>query len=299
MKAAVIGLGSMGSGIAKSLLRAGVETVGYDTDETARQALVASGGTAINELDALPADCDIALVVVVNAEQVEQALMGPRGAAAHLPAGAVVAVCSTVSPAFARTMAARVEDLGLHYLDAPISGGSARAADGSLTVMASGSPAAFERAQTALDGIASTVHRLSEAAGDGSAYKMINQLLAGVHIVAAAEAMSFGLKNGLDPHTLYEVITGSAGNSWMFENRGQHILDGDYTPHSAIDIFVKDLGIVLDTSSQLRFPLPLAAAASQLFTMAASKGWGALDDAAVAKVYEALSDIDLPNGPAR
>jgi putative dehydrogenase len=299
VKAAVIGLGSMGSGIAKSLLRAGVETVGYDTDETARQALVASGGTAINELDALPADCDIALVVVVNAEQVEQVLMGPRGAAAHLPAGAVVAVCSTVSPAFARTMAARVEDLGLHYLDAPISGGSARAADGSLTVMASGSPAAFERAQTALDGIASTVHRLSEAAGDGSAYKMINQLLAGVHIVAAAEAMSFGIKNGLDPHALYEVITGSAGNSWMFENRGQHILDGDYTPHSAIDIFVKDLGIVLDTSSQLRFPLPLAAAASQLFTMAASKGWGALDDAAVAKVYEALSDIDLPNGPAR
>lgn len=299
MKAAVIGLGSMGSGIAKSLLRAGVETVGYDTDETARQALVASGGAAINELDALPADCDIALVVVVNAEQVEQVLMGPRGATAHLPTGAVVAVCSTVSPAFARTMAARVEDLGLHYLDAPISGGSARAAEGSLTVMASGSPAAFERAQTALDGIASTVHRLSEAAGDGSAYKMINQLLAGVHIVAAAEAMSFGIKNGLDPNALYEVITGSAGNSWMFENRGQHILDGDYTPHSAIDIFVKDLGIVLDTSSQLRFPLPLAAAASQLFTMAASKGWGALDDAAVAKVYEALSDIDLPNGPAR
>jgi len=299
VKAAVIGLGSMGSGIAKSLLRAGVETVGYDTDGNARQALVTSGGTAINELDALPADCDIALVVVVNAEQVEQVLMGPRGAAAHLPAGAVVAVCSTVSPAFARTMAARVEDLGLHYLDTPISGGSARAAEGSLTVMASGSPAAFERAQTALDGIASTVHRLSEAAGDGSAYKMINQLLAGVHIVAAAEAMSFGIKNGLDPHALYEVITGSAGNSWMFENRGQHILDGDYTPLSAIDIFVKDLGIVLDTSSQLRFPLPLAAAASQLFTMAASKGWGALDDAAVAKVYEALSDIDLPNGPAQ
>ena len=299
MKAAVIGLGSMGSGIAKSLLRAGVETVGYDTDGNARQALVTSGGTAINELDALPADCDIALVVVVNAEQVEQVLMGPRGAAAHLPAGAVVAVCSTVSPAFARTMAARVEDLGLHYLDAPISGGSARAAEGSLTVMASGSPAAFERAQTALDGIASTVHRLSEAAGDGSAYKMINQLLAGVHIVAAAEAMSFGIKNRLDPHALYEVITGSAGNSWMFENRGQHILDGDYTPLSAIDIFVKDLGIVLDTSSQLRFPLPLAAAASQLFTMAASKGWGALDDAAVAKVYEALSDIDLPNGPTQ
>ena len=299
MKAAVIGLGSMGSGIAKSLLRAGFETVGYDTDGNARQALVTSGGTAINELDALPADCDIALVVVVNAEQVEQVLMGPRGAAAHLPAGAVVAVCSTVSPAFARTMAARVEDLGLHYLDAPISGGSARAAEGSLTVMASGSPAAFERAQTALDGIASTVHRLSEAAGDGSAYKMINQLLAGVHIVAAAEAMSFGIKNGLDPHALYKVITGSAGNSWMFENRGQHILDGDYTPLSAIDIFVKDLGIVLDTSSQLRFPLPLAAAASQLFTMAASKGWGALDDAAVAKVYEALSDIDLPNSPAQ
>ena len=286
----------MGYGIAEALLRAGIETAGCDIDETARQALIERGGAAVEAPDALPADCDIALVVVINAEQVEQVLFGPRGVVTHLQTGAVVTVCSTVPPAFARAVAARIEALGLHYLDAPISGGAARAAEGSLTVMASGSISAFERAQNALDAIASTVHRLSENAGDGSAYKMINQLLAGVHIVAASEAMSFGLKNGLDPHKLYEVITGSAGNSWMFENRGQHILDGDYTPHSAIDIFVKDLGIVLDTGSQLRFPLPLASAASQLFTMAASKGWGTLDDAAVAKVYEALSDIELPNG---
>ena len=296
MKAAVIGLGSMGYGIAEALLRAGIETAGCDIDETARQALIERGGAAVEAPDALPADCDIALVVVINAEQVEQVLFGPSGVVTHLQTGAVVAVCSTGPPACARAVAARIQALGLHYLDAPISGGAARAAEGSLTVMASGSISAFERAQNALDAIASTVHRLSENAGDGSAYKMINQLLAGVHIVAASEAMSFGLKNGLDPHKLYEVITGSAGNSWMFENRGQHILDGDYTPHSTINIFVKDLGIVLDTGSQLRFPLPLASAASQLFTMAASKGWGTLDDAAVAKVYEALSDIELPNG---
>ena len=160
--------------------------------------------------------------------------------------------------------------------------------------MASGTAAAFARARHALDAVAETVHELGDAAGPGSAYKMINQLLAGVHIAAAAEAMSFGIKNGLDPKKLYEVITGAAGNSWMFENRVPRILAGDYKPHSAVDIFVKDLDIVLGTGREKRFPLPIAAAASQLFIMAASAGMGALDDSAVAKVYERLSDIKLP-----
>ena len=284
----------MGFEMACSLLRAGIDVVGCDIDRAALERIAACGATAIDAPDKLPSDCDALLVVVVSAEQVEQVLFGVNGAAEQLQRDAVVIVCSTVPPPFAEALAARVEALGLHYLDAPVSGGTTRAAEGTLTVMASGSADAFTRAQPLLNAIAATVHELGDRAGRGSAYKMINQLLAGVHIVAAAEAMSFGIKNGLDPQTLYDIISESAGNSWMFENRGQHILEGDYTPHSAVDIFVKDMGIVLNTGSQLRFPLPLTAAASQLFTMAASKGWGGLDDAAVAKVYEALSDIALP-----
>ncbi len=295
VKTAVVGLGSMGLGMAESLLRAGIDVVGCDINRGALERIAARGAAAVDAPDKLPSDCDALLVVVVDADQVEGVLFGPNGAAAQLQRSAVVVVCSTVPPPFAEALASRVEACGLHYLDAPVSGGTARAAEGALTVMASGSADAFARAQPLLDAMASVVHRLGDSAGRGSAYKMINQLLAGVHIVAAAEAMSFGIKNGLDPQTLYDIISQSAGNSWMFENRGQHILEGDYTPRSAVDIFVKDMGIVLNTSSQLRFPLPLAAAASQLFTMAASKGWGGLDDAAVAKVYEALSDIVLPD----
>jgi 3-hydroxyisobutyrate dehydrogenase len=123
---------------------------------------------------------------------------------------------------------------------------------------------------------------------------MINQLLAGVHIAAAAEAVTFAAKQGLDLETVYEVITGSAGNSWMFENRVPHILDGDYTPHSSIEIFVKDLGIVQDMARAHRYPVPLAAAALQMYLAAAGAGMGADDDSSVARVYAQLSGAVLP-----
>jgi L-threonate 2-dehydrogenase len=200
---------------------------------------------------------------------------------------------STVSPAFARETATRLEAIGRELLDAPMSGGVARAAEGSLTVMASGSPAAFERAEPVLAAIAAQVYRVGEECGQGSTVKMINQLLAGVHIAAAAEAMAFGAQAGVDPALLYEVISNSAGSSWMFQNRVPHMLAGDFTPLSAVNIFVKDLGIVLETGTALRFPLPLSAAAHQLFLMAAAAGLGREDDAAVVKVFEQLAGVSV------
>ena len=139
--------------------------------------------------------------------------------------------------------------------------------------------------------IAQKVYRLGEAHGTGSKVKMINQLLAGVHIAAAAEAMALGIKAGADPQVLYDVITNSAGNSWMFQNRAPHILAGDYLPRSAVNIFVKDLGIVLEAGKRSTFPLPLTAAAHQMFLMAAAAGHGREDDAAVIKIFPG---IDLP-----
>ncbi|MNL27030.1 2-(hydroxymethyl)glutarate dehydrogenase [compost metagenome] len=163
-------------------------------------------------------------------------------------------------------------------------------------MMTSGPAEAYALAEDVLAAMAGKVYRLGDAHGAGSKVKIINQLLAGVHIAAAAEAMALGLREGVDPDALYDVITHSAGNSWMFENRVPHILSGDYTPLSAVDIFVKDLGMVLDTARTSKFPLPLSAAAHQMFMMASTAGHGGEDDSAVIKIFPG---IELPAAKAK
>ena len=177
----------------------------------------------------------------------------------------------------------------MHYLDAPISGGAAKAASGQMTMMTSGRPEAYAKAGAVLDAMAAKVYKLGDSAGPGSKVKIINQLLAGVHIAAAAEAMALGLREGVAADALYEVITNSAGNSWMFENRMAHVIAGDYTPLSAVDIFVKDLGLVLDTARASKFPLPLSATAHQMFMQASSAGHGREDDSAVIKIFPGIT----------
>ena len=179
-------------------------------------------------------------------------------------------------------------------LDAPVSGGKTGAAAGTMTVMGSGSDAAFAKAEPVLQAISTKIWRLGSEIGVGSTVKMVNQLLAGVHIATAAEALALGIRAGADPQTLFEVISQSAGSSWMWQNRVPHILAGDDTPSSAVNIFVKDLGIVLDQARGLTFPLPMAAAAHQLFLAAAAHGEGDKDDAFVIRVWQALTGIELP-----
>lgn len=193
-KAAVIGLGSMGSGMAASLIRAGFEVAGCDVSADSVARLVAAGGRGAASPAEAAAGVEVAIGVVVNAAQTEAVLFGPGGIAETLPEGAVFVSCATMDPEVARGLAARLEVTGRHYLDAPMSGGAARAAEGTLTFLASGSAAAFDEARPALDAMAGTLYELGDAAGQGAAYKMINQLLAGVHIAAASEAMSFAAK---------------------------------------------------------------------------------------------------------
>ena len=293
-RAAVIGLGSMGSGMAGSLLRAGFSVAACDVNPEAVARFAAAGGRAAANPAEAARDADVVVSVVVNAAQTEAVLFGENGAAAAMPEGAVFVSSATMDPAVARALAARLEATGRHYLDAPMSGGAARAAEGGLTFLASGSTAAFAKARPALDAMAVTLYELGVAAGQGAAFKMINQLLAGVHIAAAAEAMAFAAKQGLDLRRVYEVITKSAGNSWMFENRVPHILDADYSPKSAVDIFVKDLGIVQDMARAEKYPVPVAAAALQMFLMASGAGMGRDDDASVARLYAQVSGAKLP-----
>jgi L-threonate 2-dehydrogenase len=292
--AAVIGLGSMGFGMAQSMKRAGLDVVGYDIAQGAVERFVAEGGRGAGTLKEAVRDADIVVSVVVNAVQTEAVLFGPDGIADAMKRGAVFVSSATMDPALARDLSLRVEALGLHYLDAPISGGAARAAKGELTIMASGSAQSFAAARPALDAMAAKIYELGDTAGTGAAFKMINQLLAGVHIAAACEAISFAAKQGLDLQKVHEVITASAGNSWMFENRIPHVLAGDYTPHSAIEIFVKDLGIVQDMARAERYPVPLVAASLQMYLAASGAGMGRDDDSSLARVYAQLSGAQLP-----
>ena len=293
-KIAVIGLGSMGLGMARSLRRKGFDVAGCDVDRAAVERFVAEGGRGATTPAGAAADAAIVVSVVVNAAQTEAVLFGEHGAAAAMPTGAVFVSSATMDPEVARKLAARLEASGRLYLDAPMSGGAARAAEGQLTMLCSGSAAAFAKARPALAAMAGKVYELGDQAGQGAAFKMINQLLAGVHIAAACEALAFAAKQGLDLRRVYEVITASAGNSWMFENRMPHVLDGDYAPKSAVEIFVKDLGIVQDMARGARFPVPMAAAALQMFLAAAGAGMGRDDDASVARIYAQLSGTTLP-----
>ena len=245
----VIGLGAMGMGVARSLLRAGFAVHAYDVKKPALDAFAAEGGLACASPAELGGKCEVVLTVVVNAAQTEAVLFGENGALEAMKPGSVVLACATVSPQFAADLGRRIGEKGVLLLDAPLSGGAAKANSGDMTMMTSGPADAYAACEDVLGAIAGKVYRLGDAHGAGSKVKIINQLLAGVHIAAAAEAMALGLREGVDPDALYDVITHSAGNSWMFENRVPHILAGDYTPLSAVDIFVKDLGLVLDTDS--------------------------------------------------
>jgi L-threonate 2-dehydrogenase len=291
---AVIGLGSMGFGMATSLRRAGFEVTGCDVVADSVARFVKDGGRGARTPAEAAKTADIVISVVLNAAQTETILFGKDGVSATLAEGAVFVSSATMDPEVARRLAGQLEPTRRHYLDAPISGGAQRAAQGELTILASGSPAAFAKARPALDAMAAKLYELGDAPGQGAAFKMINQLLAGVHIAAASEAITFAARQGLDLRKVYEVITASAGNSWMFENRMPHVIDGDYKPRSAVEIFVKDLGIVQDMARAARFPVPVASAALQMFLMAAASGMGRDDDASVARLYARIGGTQLP-----
>ena len=293
LNVAVIGLGSMGLGMACSALRGLHRVWGSDPNDIQLAKFKNDGGERdepIRVADIL----DVVVVVVLNAAQTENVLFGADGIVAKMQSGAVVVSCATVPPDFARDMEARCAEHGVLYLDAPISGGAKKSMNGQLSIMASGSPEAFAKARPLLKSVSETVFELGDAAGAGSAMKSVNQLLAGVHIATMAEAMTFGMTQGVDPNTFIDVISKCAGTSWMLENRAPHIAKGDYSPLSSVNIWLKDLGIVLDIAGSAEFDAPLTKAALSRFKDAADMGLGDEDDAAVAKVYAAKSGLTLP-----
>jgi 3-hydroxyisobutyrate dehydrogenase-like beta-hydroxyacid dehydrogenase len=292
MHVLIIGLGSMGYGAAVSLLHQGFQTTGYDLNPEALTRFERDGGRAITQLDSV-SEVDCVFVFVVNAQQAEHVLLHSALEGALNP-NALVINCVTLAPSTAIALARQVQARGFQYIDAPVSGGAAKARAGRMSIMASGDPEAMHRAEPLFEAIAEKVFHLGDTPGHGSQLKLINQLLAGVHIAAAAEAMNLAASLDMDLHHVIEVISGCAGTSWMFENRAPHIADGDYTPLSNVNIFVKDLGIVTDEAAQFGVATPLSTQALALYQEAVDAGLGGEDDSAVVKVLAAQSHTRLP-----
>ena len=217
----VIGLGSMGYGIAKSLMRSGYKVYGQDKNLDQQQKFIHDGGL---EGEVLYDQLEAVLIVVLNEQQTREIIFGEDGIANKLKNNTLIMVCTTVSPDFAKEMDNKCGKKGLLYLDAPISGGSKKSLEGKLSFMISGSQKAQQKAKPLLDATSEKVFEFGKSVGAGSAMKSVNQMLAGIHISAMAEAITFGITQGIEPKKFLEVISECAGTSWMLENRAPHIM---------------------------------------------------------------------------
>ncbi|EKO3570434.1 NAD(P)-dependent oxidoreductase [bacterium 19MO03SA05] len=286
---AVIGLGSMGMGAAKSCIRAGLDVYGIDLNPIALETLGNYGAKAVaSDANLFAHELDAVLLLVINAKQVKSILFD-SGLAANLKPGTAIMVSATISAQDAKDIEAGLKSYHLLMLDAPVSGGAIKAEAGDMTIMASGSIEAFTKLAPVLAATAGKVYNIGTEIGLGATVKIIHQLLAGVHIAAGAEAMALAARANIPLDLMYDVVTNAAGNSWMFENRMKHVVDGDYSPKSMVDIFVKDLNLVANTAQDLKFPLPLASTALNMFISASNAGFGQEDDSAVIKIFDGIN----------
>jgi 3-hydroxyisobutyrate dehydrogenase len=287
-KIGFVGLGAIGLPMAKNLLVAGFEVSGFDMKEAALAAFADAGGARAASAADAARGADLLILMVVNAQQAEAVLFG-AGAAAALPDGAIVALMSTCPPGAVAELAARVEGCGRRFVDAPVSGGVAGARRAALTIMAAATPENLGWVRPALEAMGDKIFHVGERPGQGAAVKAVNQLLCGVHIAAAAEALSLASSMGVDPAVALEILGGSAAASWMLNDRGPRMLESDPDVTSAIDIFVKDLGIVMEAGRDAKAPLPMAAIAHQLFLATSGRGEGGADDSQLIRTYRAMS----------
>ena len=285
---AFVGLGAMGLPMARRLAAAGFRVRGHDMDPGRGAALAAAGGECPGSLTRTAGGADVLLVMVVDAAQAEDVLFAQE-AVAQLAPDAVVVLMATCPPRAVAALAERVEALGRAFVDAPVSGGVVGAEGGGLTIMAAASPDVLAAVRPVLDALGDRVFHVGTRAGQGATVKAVNQLLCGVHIAAAAEALALAGSVGVELPVVLEILSGSSASSWMLRDRGRRMLEADPRVTSAVDIFVKDLAIVVEAGRDARAALPLAALAHQLFLSTSGRGDGTADDSQVIRAYRALN----------
>lgn len=282
----LVGLGVMGRGVALNIIKSGFKLLGRDVNPDSLTWLTSIGGHVAQTPVAMTSECDVIVSFVVNDAQTEDVLFGEQGLAATMKPDSVFIACSTMPPKYVKDLSQRLAKLKIHLVDAPVSGGKNGALNGTLTVMMAGDPAICERVKPVLSSFGGNIFSLGSEAGKGSQMKVINQLLCGVHIAAAAEALAMAKRNGLPLDTSLEILKSGAASSWMLADRGPRMVTESFDDvASAVDIFVKDLGLVLDSARQSTFPASMAHAAFLQFIEASSHGHGRQDDSAVIRNY--------------
>jgi len=289
MNIGFIGLGAMGLPMAVNLVKAGHAVTAFDFNKDALKAFADNGGLVADSAAAAAKTADFFMLMVVNGEQADDVLFGAGKAVEALPSGACVIASCTQPPAQAKALGDKLAKHQLTLVDAPVSGGVGGAQTGTLTIMSSCPAHVFETAKPVLDVVGKNVFHIGEDHGAGSTAKLVNQLLCGVHIAAAAEALQLAEAAGVDPKSVFDIVSVSAAASWMLNDRGPRMLEDDPEVRSAVDIFVKDLGIVLDHGRAARHGLPLSAAAHQMFLAASGAGLGRADDSQVIRSYRSLN----------
>jgi 3-hydroxyisobutyrate dehydrogenase len=289
-RVAFVGLGAMGLPMAMNLLANNFAVSGYDLSSKALESLEDAGGRRSGSPAEVASGADVLILMVVNATQAE-AVLFEGGALTALPDGGVVALMATCPPSAVEAINERVRKAGRRLIDAPVSGGVAGAKTATLTIMVAGPKDTFDTVKPVFEALGDKVFHVGERPGQGAMVKTVNQLLCGVHIAVIAEAFALAAKVGVDLKILLEIMSGSSASSWMLKDRGPRMLEAEPEVTSAVDIFVKDLGIVLDAGRDTKAALPLAAAALQMFLAASGRGDGAADDSQVIRSYYALNGI--------
>lgn len=284
----VLGVGNMGLPMLQSLRRAGYEVVARDLSAAAEAAAQAAGARIAASARELAAQCEMILVVVVDAGQIEDALFREaEPAAAGWRADTVVALCSTIAPEDAERLAARIEAAGVVPIDAPISGGPLRAAAGQLSLMLAAADATLARAEAVLAALADRRFRISARPGDGARMKLVNNLLAGINLAAGAEVLAMGQRLGLDPQLMLAVVGASSGQSWIVDERMPRGFAGDFAPRAHARILHKDVGLALAMARAAGCDASLGEQALALFAETLERGWGAEDDAVLLRTAQA------------
>lgn len=284
----MIGLGAMGAPMARNLLRHGFTVRGFDLRKVASEALARDGGIATASAAEAASGAEALVLMVVNAAQAEQVLFRDAALSA-LPENAIVILTATCAPEAAAAIAAKVVASGRQFLDCPVSGGTGGASAGTLTMMAAGAEVAYQAARPLLEAMGDKLFHVGTRPGQGAVVKTVNQLLCGVHIAVCAEAVSLASRLGVDPQILLQIVSNSAASSWMLRDRGPRMLEAAPEVASAVDIFVKDLGLVLEAGRDAKAALPLAAAAYQMFLATSGRGDGGADDSQVIRSYRLLN----------
>lgn len=282
----LVGLGAMGKGAAENLIAKGFPLIGYDVRPEMRTWLEERGGKYAESLADLGRQCPVVVSFVVNDAQTEEILFGENALLGSLATGSIFVACSTMPPAYVSKLGERLAAHSINLIDAPVSGGAAGAAKGTLTVMGAGDPAVFAHVKPVLEAFGANIYHLGDKPGAGAQLKVLNQLLCGVHLAAAGEALAFARRQGLPLVMTLEILRSGAANSWMLGDRGPRMVEeafGNVT--SAVDIFVKDLGLVLDAAKEARFSAPLASTAYNAFLSVSGRGMGRWDDSAVTCDY--------------